>query len=132
MLKFCEKTTTGNVPFLMEESSSVRVQRANFLSGLDAMMTLMRRMKEDTGKSLFNVFTKIQKTYGNMAMLFNKNSSGSCRRMKEDRSSFSGRVSPFSGERRRRTVMKVFGGTEFFKNEITSFRQSRDQSVRCG
>lgn len=46
--------------------SSIRVKRANLSADLNEMTVLMERMKAEIGKSLSNMFMKVQKTYENV------------------------------------------------------------------
>lgn len=56
----------------MEELSSVRVFHTNLCADLKKNMALVGRMRENVGKLLSNVFSEMQKTYGDMDETVNR------------------------------------------------------------
>lgn len=61
-----QTTLTDRIASLIEELSSIRVDRANLKADLDERAGLVQRLKDDVGKSLSNESTEAQKTYEDM------------------------------------------------------------------
>lgn len=57
------KTLTDKVESLIEELSSTCVERVSLNADFDEMTTLVHRLKDDVGNSLFGVSADVQNTY---------------------------------------------------------------------
>lgn len=120
---------TDKVASVTEGLSSISVECVNFKVDLDEMTWLVQRLKEDDGKSLYNVSAEFQKPYEDKVdALKLKMEAEFVNWWKEMETHFQVKYTRLvisAG----RVVTTILGYTKFLENDFSFIQQSRVQNV---